>query len=279
MSWTARNGYVINANGDDWLYRYRPQWECADDCIGEPTHFEPKKLQHRKLSNLLQARFAVWAYTMAKSARAKWNAHTNDFVSAMQCADLHGRVLAAVLRSEIGPGPAIIFVDQFPELRGGPVCWRVADDGKLLPYWHRPCAGYVIGNKDYAWAWQYEPAKESMLGTSVGVGPTWTGEQPISSDLVLALCSWREQWSAVKFKAPAARQEFDLAAHNKQGLDLGQRLKQSVGAAYRVFYMRVVDEPDHGHSGDAMELRIDSAPRPYVHSPYWSDGEATRANA
>lgn len=277
MSWTATKGYVIDANEECWLLRYKSPWQSPRDCKGEPTHFDHQALQHGEVSTLLKARFAVWAYTMVPQARDKCR-EPNEFANAMRSADLHGRVLATVLRSEIGPGPAIIYADHFPAKYGGPIRWRVTDEGKLVPYWHQPSAGYVVTYQDYgAWAFEFRPAAESMLGESVGFGPVWFGEQPIGRELVEALTRWSAQWSAVKCKPKDALRQFDWDAYNSQGLELTRRLKQALGVRYRVFYMRLPDEPIAADAWKVLDLAADGSNRPYVHARYWADDVAARA--
>jgi hypothetical protein len=276
MSWQGTHGYVIDGSREKWLSHYQPRWDCASDCVGEPTHFDHKRLRHPKVSELLKARFAVWAYTMI--TRAQSQRFDPEFVAAMRNVDLHGRVLAAVLRSEIGPGPAIIYVDMLPPLSGGPDQWRVTDDGKLVPYRHRPSAGYVIEARECGgWAWEYQPASESMSGNSVGVGPVWSGEQAIARELVTAFSCWQDQWKTLGYKPQDIEWHLDCEAHHKQGLALGQRLKQTLGATCRVFYKRTLDEADQGELWEAMELGFDGTARPYVHAPYWAGADVIRA--
>jgi hypothetical protein len=274
MSWTGTKGYVINANGEEgWLHRFKPPGKCPLDCMGEPTDFDHQKLGHQEVSNLLKARLAVWAFTVVPRIRDRPRDDSSPVVETMHSADVHGRVLATVLRSEIGPGPTIIYMDLIPQILGGPDCWRITDEGKPVPYWHRPSAGYVIGDKEYGgWAWEYRPAGESMLGRNVGFGPLWFGETPITNSLAQAFSNWHEQWRAAKQEPQAAQRCFDWAASNKQGMALARRLKDSLGAATRVFYVPLSSELDLGDAGNAIEL-TQRANRPYVHAPYWAMGE------
>ena len=266
----AGYGYVINADpGSTWLYEYRAYSESPRSFMGGPAEF---KRWHWPVPILLGAKFGIWAFDRMEAARRKSDPKEREL--AMRRADKTGKVLALELRGEIGSGPVIVYVDQFHDPSGGPRLWQITDTCRLQPYWHVPSAGYVIHREDHAaWAWEYRPAGQHMIGGTVGDGDDWMGEHPMPRSLVVAFSRWQEQWrKAVHELSYDSGYCFDWDAHNAEGLALGHQLKKSLeDPAKRVVYLRPLEEPDERKSWKAGELLADGTHRPYVHAPYWGE--------
>lgn len=279
MHLTVPRGYVISVVGSTWLWQYRARGECPQHYLDEPINFDPVKFGHAPVSVLLRAKFAVWAYTMVETARGKRN-DPQEYETAMRRVDATGRILAVLLRGEIGPGPVILYEDIFRDPCGGPRVWQVTDDVTLQPYWHRPSAGYVIDHEELGeWGWEYHPAHRYMTGGVAGCDDEWYGEQPIPRELVRAFSSWHGQWrDAVEAQSDEPGRSFDWDAHNEEGLALARRLKLAVGAAYKVVYLRAFEEPKRKQPWRAVELRSDGAARLFEHKPYWSGKESLCAD-
>jgi hypothetical protein len=271
MKTAESRGYVISASPGVWLYEYFSLARCPASCRGERGNFDGKKFGHPPVSIELKAKFAVWAFSVAEKARRISNdPQARD--DALRKVDLMGRWLALELRAEIGSGPVIVYVDQFCDR--GPRHWRITDTCRVQPYWHVPSAGYVIHCKDLAaWAWEYRPAGQHMIGGVVGEGEEWMNERPTSRKLVIAFSRWHKQWRKAAdelFYDPGY--SFDWDAHNAEGLALSRQLKESLEQGpERVIYLRPSEEPDERKSWKAAELLVDGTHRPYVHAPYWGE--------
>jgi hypothetical protein len=263
------SGYAITPTSPKWLFRFLPPSQCRSSCIGEPVEFEPRKFGHRPVPKVLGAQFAILAYDTADQAR-RLPQDSPEHRSAMRKVDYWGRGLAVKLRAATGPGPVIVYSDQFRKPALGSGEWQVSDTGEFRPYWHHPSAGYVIGQEvGGEWACAYRPAGRHMARSSIGVRDRWHGDRPIPQDLLAAFSQLHSQWNEVAFGPQRWCESFDWDAHNQQGLVLAARLKQSFGAGYRVIYRRPYEEPAARKQWVAVELRMDGSNRVYEHRPYW----------
>jgi hypothetical protein len=137
------------------------------------------------------------------------------------------------------------------------------------------CTGYVIWCTDEAWAYEHRPPHVSwhcLSGTGVAHGPTWFGEGQVSKELCTAFCTWQRDF--LRTFLPKRGSEVDphrrlsIAEFNLQGLRLATRLKQELGPALKVLYMR----PPVGDPGrdlhDALEINGHGEAVPYFHHPH-----------
>jgi hypothetical protein len=268
----APAGYVIEVVGSTWLWEYRARSDQPMHYRGDPTNMEPKKLGHEAPSMLLKAKFAVWAFSMVPSALAR-HRDPPEFEAAMHRVDATGRMLAVLLRGEIGAGPVILYADIFRDLCGGMHVWQVMDDGVLMPYFHQPSAGYVIEHGDSGgWAWEYRPAHRVMKGAVAGCRERWQGDLPIERDLVCAFARWHAQWSAAANPVDPGRR-LDEDAHVSEGLALAAHLKSSLGEFLKVIYVQPLANCAQDNHCASLDVQLDGSTRPYAHKPYWAESE------
>ena len=263
------DGYVIDAFcSQTWLFRYRSRPLSWRVWTGEPVEFASGT--HPRVSAELRAKFGLWAYDIVPRAQAHSGVRRRR---ELRRADRIGRALCVFLRGEIGPGPVIVYQDQYRDPCGGPSAWQVGDEGDLLPYRHRPSAGYVIDHEWCGeWAWEYQPASRYLVGSDVAQDQTWSGELPIPRDLVIGFWNLHLEWARLDRDRDRGVTLADWDAHNERGLQLSARLKRSLGGAYTVIYLRPYEQPEPGRWPRAMELRLDGSFRPYEHQPYWRQG-------
>ncbi len=267
------HGYVLDASGSTWLYEYLPRSTCPRLFQGEATHMDSKKFQHDPISTELKAKFAVWAFTVIVHAREK--ADPVAYEEAMKRADLMGRYLTLLLRGEAGPGPVLVYVDQWRDPCGGTRHWQVTDEGEVQPYRHEQEAGYVIDCEEMGeWAMEYRPAGKWLLSSRVvGEGSYWYGQHAIPRSLIESFCEWYERWRECSERGPDAGHDWKLL--NDDGLVLARELKTVVGTEHMVIYLQHWEEPGQENLWGAVEVLIDGSIRKYVHSPYWSHGLAS----
>jgi hypothetical protein len=266
----GERGYVLNAGGRTWLYEYVPRSICPNWYEGEATSLDGGRFLHPPVSVDLKAKLAVWAYTVVVQAREKSDPVARE--DALKRADVMGRYLTVLLRGEIGPGPVLLYVDQWRDPCGGAHEWQIADDGTLLPYWHRRQAGYVIDCEEMGeWAFHYYPAHKWLLSSGVaGEGHLWYGERSLPKSLIESFCRWHGRWRQGCDGWPNC--VGDWQALNEEGLDLARELKEIVGTEYRVIYVRFFEEPQEQKPWKAAEVLRGGVIRPYVHEPYWLRG-------
>lgn len=275
MSMSAQGGYAINAWSDGAVREYCSPCEsrsCGSDIVAEISRH---KFGRHPVSAEFAGMFTLWRVEWGKATRRKWGSKSRE--KALRRVDANGRIHAARLRSEIGPGPVIVYCDEFRDPCGGPCEWKVTDLGELIPYWHRPIAGYVIDLEVCGeWAWEYRPAGKYMIGSPVGECDWWRGEPALPRELVMAFNAWHGEWSQAAWSGDAHCDAFDWEAFHVKGLALARRLKQVVGAGYKVIYLRPYEEPNKEEGGRVLEVRLDGATRDYQHKPYWSGSEWSR---
>jgi hypothetical protein len=218
----------------------------------------------------------LWRVEWEKATRRKWGSKIRE--KALRRVDAAGRIHAVRLRSEIGPGPVIVYCDEFRNPCGGPREWQVTDQGELVAYWHRPIAGYVIDLEACGeWAWEYRPAGKYMIGSPVGECDWWRGEQALPWELVMAFNDWHSEWCKVAWSDDEHRDAFDWNDFNVLGLALALRLKQVVGPACKVIYLRPYEEQrKEKQIWHVLEVRMDGTTRDYQHKPFWSGSEWSR---
>jgi hypothetical protein len=267
MTAALHAGYVINAWADGAVRPYRSVWESRDNCAPEVVNIGASHFGADSISHEFAGMFAQWQFECRRATnRKRRSGQGRD--KALRRLDAAGRVLAVRLRREIGPGPKVLYCDQFHDPRGGPAVWQVSDLAELRPYWHRPSAGYVIDLEFCGeWAWEYWPASQRMIGSTAGEGRHWFGEVPLPLDLIAAFSDWHSVWSEGN-----NHEAFDWDAFNAQGLALARNLKEVIGARYTVIYLRPFEEPRSDDRARAFEVRFDGL-RAYAHQPYWMGPE------
>lgn len=279
MPSTAPRGYVIHAIGSTYLWEYQAPGHSPNYPFGRPVHFDGIRFGHPPVSNELKAKFVVWAQSLIPTAERK-RKDWPEYVSAIRRVDTKGKWLAVLLRSEISPGPVIIYEEIFRDPCGGPRAWQVTDEAGLEPYVHRPAAGYVIDHDEMGeWAWEYRPAKLGMLGSEVGVDDRWYGHHAIPRRLVNEFRRWHGQWArSINGSVDQSIRVFDWNRHNQEGIALSRKLKRAVGVQCTVIYLRPYEEPRSHRPWNALEVRSDGAVRYFEHRPYWARRELIAAD-